>query len=159
MTLKRTLCASMIIGLVVGLATLISAQSNLPNPHIVISSPLDGTWTVTVTPTGPDAPPPFVNVATFFPDGKLASVDVDGTTGLGEWIRVGNRQYALTFVGPFLLDGHPVNFKVRGNITLSDNSDQFTGPFQTDVFDAAGNKLFSIVGTVNAKRVRVEPMS
>jgi hypothetical protein len=122
------------------------------------SQHLEGSWIVNVTPSGPDAPPPFVNLGAFTRDGSVVGVDSFGGGSVGEWTRIGHAQFGVTFVGLFSENGQFFRFKVRSNITLNQKANEFTGPFLTEVTDSEGNLLFSFQGTVQASRIGVEPL-
>jgi hypothetical protein len=61
----------------------------------------------------------------------------------------------VTFVGlEYAPDGSTNGtYKVRFEGTLSDDSQEFRGPFKTDRFDLSGNVIFAVTGTVRAKRI------
>ena len=48
--------------------------------------------------------------------------------------------------------------KVRSTFAVNERGDTASGPFQTDVFDATDNMLFSFGGTAEATRIAVEPL-
>ena len=118
---------------------------------------LEGAWMIKVFPTGKDASP-IVEVAAFIPGGSLVNVAPDGTAGAGEWERIGDRLFAITFVVPFIRDAQAFSRKIRSNLTLNDAGDALSGPFYTDVLDPDGNVVSSYSGTVQATRMRVEPL-
>jgi len=78
-----------------------------------------GSWAMIVKPDIPPAPgvTEILNLATFMPDGGWVSSDGYITDSLahGNWVRIGNRQFAVTAVGlSFGPSGHTeATFKVR----------------------------------------------
>ena len=142
---------------IVAIATLIALTSTRSTATAGGSSApnLEGSWEVTVMPTGGD---PIVDFATFTKGGGLINIDPDPnvSTGIGTWVRTGGNQFAVTFVH-FLSDaGAPLGtLKVRAEATLDPQTDTQSGTFQTDVI-IDGNVVQSICGTVQAKRINVE---
>jgi len=118
---------------------------------------LEGSWEVTVMPTGGD---PIVDFATFTKGGGLINIDPDPnlSTGIGTWVRTEGNQFAVTFVH-FLSDGGaPLGtLKVRAEATLDPQTDTQSGTFRTDVV-IGGNVVQSICGTIQAKRINVEAL-
>ena len=118
---------------------------------------LEGTWEVTVMPTGGD---PIVDIATYTKGGGIITTDPDPnlSTGLGTWVRTGHNTFAVTFVH-FLSDaGAPLGtVKVRAEGTLDPKTDTQSATFRTDVV-IGGNVVQSICGTVHARRINVEPL-
>ena len=142
---------------IVAIATLITLSSTLSSatPGASSAPQLEGSWEVTVMPTGGD---PIIDFSTMTEGGGLISTDPDPnvSTGIGTWVRTGGNRFAVTFVH-FLSDaGAPLGtLKVRAEITLDSHTDTFTGPFQTDVI-IGGNVVQSICGTVQARRISIE---
>ncbi len=155
MNSKRISTALVIVAIAI-LITLTSTQSSATAG--ASSAPdLEGSWEVTVMPTGGD---PIVDISTNTKGGGVINVDPDPnlSTGIGTWVRTGGHQFAVTFVH-FLSDaGAPLGtLKVRAEITLDPQTDTFSGPFRTDVV-IGGNVVQSICGTVQARRISVEPL-
>jgi hypothetical protein len=153
MNSKRISTALVFVAIAV-LIGLLGTQSNAKGG--AGSAPeLEGSWEVTVMPTGGD---PIVDFVTFTKGGGLINVDPDPnlSTGIGTWARIGGNHFAVTFVH-FLSDaGTPLGtLKVRAESTLDSHTDTFTGPFQTDVI-IGGTVVQSICGTVQARRINVE---
>jgi hypothetical protein len=81
--------------------------------------------------------------------------------GYGRWVRTGNNQFETTFIGQgFDLTTGAINstYKVRARARLSQDLQQFSGPFVTDVFALDGTLVFTATGLVTADRVNVEPL-
>jgi hypothetical protein len=153
---SNRISTTLVIVAIVALIGLVGTQSNVKGGGA--SAPeLEGSWEVTVMPTGGD---PIVDTATFTKGGGLITADPDPnvTTGIGTWVRTGGNQFAVTFVH-FLSDsGAPLGtLKVRSEITLDSQTDTFSGPFRTDVV-IGGNVVQSICGTVQARRISIEPL-
>lgn len=154
MNSKRISTALAIVA-VATLITIISTQSSA-TPGGSTAPELEGSWNVTVMPTGGD---PIVDVNTLTKGGGVINVDPDPnlSTGIGTWVRTGGNQFAVTFVH-FLSDaGSPLGkLKVRAEITFDSQTDTFSGPFRTDVV-IGGDVVQSFCGTVHAERIGVEP--
>ena len=87
--------------------------------------------------------------------------DVSESPGYGQWRRIGNREFAVTFVGVSFGPagtGITSTYKVRATLNLSKDGQTSSGPFLTEVFALDGTLLFSAPGTVTRKRVGVEPL-
>ncbi len=128
---------------------------------------LKGAWNVTIDFDGdiPTCSAPSLNTR----DGGVIATAcaLNESPGYGQWVRTGNHEFAITFVGlEYDLDGTITGtpgassgtYKVRASVHLSDNSSEFNGPFQTDIFDLAGNVVFTVTGTVTGQRIGVEPL-
>jgi hypothetical protein len=153
---SKRISTALVIVAIVALIGLVGTQSNVKGG--AASAPqLEGSWEITVMPTGGD---PIVDIATFTKGGGLINIDPDPnlSTGIGTWVRTGGNQFAGTFIH-FLSDGGtPLGtLKVRAEVTLDPQTDTFSGPFRTDVV-IGGNVVQSICGTVQAKRIAVEPL-
>jgi len=128
---------------------------------------LKGAWNVTIDFGGliPTCSAPAVNMR----DGGVVAnaCALNESPGYGQWVRTGNHEFAVTFVGlEYDLDGTMTgtpgassgSYKVRASVRLSDNSNEFNGPFTTDIFDLNGNVIFTVSGTITGKRIEVEPL-
>lgn len=155
MTIKKTLTALVLVGMIAALMAVAGTQFNVRGGGGSSAPQLEGSWEVTVMPNGGD---PIVDFATFTSGGGLISTDPDPnvSTGIGTWVRTGGDEFAVTFVH-FLSDQGTAlgTLKVRSVIQLDEKTDTFTGPFQTDVV-IGGNVVQTICGTVQAKRIAVE---
>jgi len=79
------------------------------------------------------------------------------TMANGAWVRVGDREFALTFA--FLGQDDTVTYirlKVRARIRLNESFDQYTGIGQMDYYDRQGNLIRSIRAPVNGKRINAD---
>ena len=78
--------------------------------------------------------------------------------GLGEWIRTGPREFAVTV---FFFDAQDTTVPLqrsRLRLTLDESGDAFSGPFRYEVIDTEGNALFSDDGSFAGKRLNVVPL-
>ena len=101
-----------------------------------------------------------MDISTNTKGGGVINVDPDPnlSTGIGTWVRTGGNQFGVTFVHLLSDAGAPLGtLKVRAEITLDPQTDTFSGPFRTDVV-IGGDVVQSICGTVQAKRISVEPL-
>jgi len=152
----RKISAALLIVAVATMITLTSSRSSA-TPGGSSAPSLEGSWEVTVLPTGGD---PIVDFATFSKGGGVVNTDPDPnlSTGVGTWERIGGNQHAVTFVHFLSAGGAPLGtIKVRATMTLDPQTDTFSGPFRTDVV-IGGNVVQSFCGTVHARRVNVEPL-
>jgi len=152
---SKRFSATLIIVTILALIGLLGTQFNVKGGA---SAPdLEGSWEVTVMPTGGD---PIVDIGTFAKGGGIINVDPDPnlSTGIGTWVRTGGHHFAVTFVH-FLSDaGAPLGtLKVRAELTLDSQNDTLSGPFRTDVV-IGGDVVQSICGTVQARRIGVEAL-
>ena len=150
---SKKISTAFVILAIAALITLTSTQSSATAG--VSASQLEGSWEVTVMPTGGD---PIVDFATFTQGGGLINIDPDPnvSAAIGTWVKTGGKRFAATFVH-FLSDaGVPLGtLKVRAEGTFDPQTDTFSGPFQTDVV-IGGNVVQTICGTVQARRINIE---
>jgi hypothetical protein len=119
-----------------------------------------GSWTVNAVPAPESGAPVFVSLATLTRDGSIVNSGMPGqSTGHGQWVKTGS-QFAVTFIHLLYdVNGQVTGkVKVRASLTVDAQGDEISGPFNTDVFDAGGNPIFSFEGTVHGTRISVEPM-
>ena len=156
MTIKETLTALVVATMLATLIAFTGTRLNVSAGEAKIPA-LEGSWEVTVMPDGGD---PIVDLATFTAGGGVISTDPDPnlSTGLGTWVKTGDHEFGVTFVH-FLSDqGVPIGtVKVRAQGPIDQDGNTFSGPFQTDVI-IGGNVVQTICGTVQARRISVEPM-
>jgi hypothetical protein len=129
---------------------------------------LTGAWKVTIDFGGviPACSAPAVNNR----DGGVVSnaCTANESPGYGQWVRTGNHEFAVTFVGleygvdedtgAVLGTSTIGTYKVRANLNLGNYAQEFSGPFKTEIFDLNGNLQFTVDGTVTGKRIVVEPL-
>jgi len=78
--------------------------------------------------------------------------------GLGEWIRTGPREFAVTV---FFFDAQDTTVPLqrsRLSLTLDESGNEFSGPFRYEVIDTEGNVLFSDDVSFAGKRLNVVPL-
>ncbi len=125
---------------------------------------LVGTWVATVTPSGPDAPPPFPSLLTFMADGTALfsaagpPIPALGNPGHGVWTRIGDRTFAatfvqLTFADLMHLDG---TLKISMTLKLNEKLDELTTQDQVKILDLEGNELVTLGGAQRGKKLQVE---
>jgi hypothetical protein len=115
-----------------------------------------GTWLIDVTPNDDE---PFQAMVTFSPGGGLVETEsTNPGTGLGSWESRGRRRVAVTFQRfEFGSEGEPVGrVVVRTEVIV--RGDEFSGPFEFDVFNPHGDVEFSGGGTATATRFPVQPL-
>ncbi len=125
---------------------------------------LPGTFVVTINFEGSS----FKVLHSFTRDGRTTVLLPFGASGpnvgdtrvggLGEWIRTGPREFAVT---EFFFDSQDTAAPLqrsRLKLTLNEGGDSFSGPFRYEVIDTDGNLLFSDDGTFSGKRLNVVPL-
>jgi hypothetical protein len=75
----------------------------------------------------------------------------------GSWEATKDDHFAFTFI-TFALSG-PFTGRTRETVNLSDSGDSFTATLQTDLMDAKGNVVLTIVGTATGERILVVPLN
>jgi len=151
-----------------------AVKEDVARPDVQDISPaakptLVGTWLLTVKI--PDNAPPFDSFNALWSlggDGNLvasAQGDVSPvpfpslTSAYGAWEKNTGKQYAASFVAIFydFPTGDNLGMlKLNQTITLSDSGDEWSGPFKAKVLDPAGNVVATLMGTAQAKRIKVE---
>jgi len=134
------------------------------------SESLLGTWVVQVS-VDPAAVPPggllyFTELDTFGAGGGfVASNSGPGAgdpAGQGNWVRTGNRQYALTQLRlGFDADNNFTEInKIRSSLTLNKRGDEFTVTSQVDIILPNGTVLpFHPEATSHGTRMPIEPLN
>jgi hypothetical protein len=123
---------------------------------------LQGAWNVKIESDTPGIDG-CVAPALITRDGGIiaAGCSLAVSPGYGQWVRTGNRSFAVTFVGQgFDLATGAISstYMVRASVTLRQDLQQFSGPFVTDIFALDGSLIFTANGTVTVDRVVVEPL-
>lgn len=126
------------------------------------SQTLAGAWNVKIefdTPGLEGCTAPAMNTA----DGGVmaGACTLAESPGYGQWVRTGNRTFGITFVGQgFDLATGAISYtyKVRASARLTQDLQQFSGPFVTDIFAPDGTVVFTASGLVTGDRVNVEPL-
>lgn len=136
---------------------------------------LEGSWTFKVEAQGLPFgfPLGYTSLITFeegggavqtawIPPGSFAPSTIAGVnpwTGHGEWVRTGNRQFAITVLIPrFDNTGTFLGLaKSRASIQLDQTEREASGRFNGDILDPSGNVILTgFGGTVKATRLQVE---
>jgi len=113
-----------------------------------------GTWLLEVSPTNDE---PFQAMLTFSPGGGLIETEsARPGTALGSWESRGSGRAAVTLqrfeFGP---QGEPAGRTVvRAEVVV--RGDEFSGPFEFEVFNPEGAVVFSGGGTATATRFPVQ---
>ena len=155
----------LIITLVIFVAS-IFAEANAQSPKAQ-KRRIEGSWRVTLTSGDFQQAERF----TFIPgrsndEGSLIfSNEIDSIppcgTDQGSWVRVGGRDFQTTheaFCTDLETASPSFRLKWREAITLGDDGDDLTGSGLFEVFDAAGELLFSAPFTLAGARMDVEPL-
>lgn len=167
MKLKRSAWILLTAGATALLITMVGVWSSLKSASLHGGNP-DGSWIVTVTPSGPPnapLPPPFQALITFTEEGSLVQTDValssltqSSTTGHGEWTRVAPRSFAMKFM-KLLSDATGRlrgTMKVRETIELSLAEDEYSGTGTIELLDLNGKVIASFNTATRAKRIQAE---
>jgi len=78
------------------------------------------------------------------------------SAGYGQWTRIGNGRFAVTFVGQgfdLATGAIATTYKVRATLAWSAGHSQWTGPFVTDVYLTDGTLIFTATGHVTGDRI------
>jgi len=146
-----------------------ASQDRAAEPSERRTLALTGSWLETFTPAGGS---PFKAVETYGADGGWISsaqgavvtgppLPASFTPAQGQWTYQGGRTFSTTAVsiGSDLTDGHLLFLlKVRQTVTLNRGGNAYRSVFRVEVFDPAGNLLFIVEGTSEARRIGVEPL-
>jgi hypothetical protein len=110
----------------------------------------------------PDGAPVDNALSTWHSDGTEATVSsrvpATGDVCLGVWQKVGHRHFKLNHFGisfdPNTDPNNPLGFaNIRQDISLSSDGETFTGSFNIQQYDQAGNLLVEIKGRLKGTRV------
>ena len=110
---------------------------------------------------------PFNTLFTFHSEGTFAeNSQIDflpppGTPGRGLWEKISNSEFSVTGYG-VLIDGFDTagfagTYRERARLLVNGSADQFTGTALVEIFDAAGNFVFSFDGTYEGRRATLLP--
>ena len=127
-----------------------------------------GTWLETVTFSGGGAPP-LKSLGTYTEDGSVVVADQGNDTtvlpfvfspGHGSWVHLEGRTFAWTVIELITdLTGNLIGtLKVRGEYTVNESGNEYTGQFRAELFDPLGNLFDSVDGTNEGQRIQVEPL-
>jgi len=129
-----------------------------------------GTWIVQVSIDPATVPPGsllnFTELDTYDAGGGFVESNsgpgAGGPAGQGNWVRTGDRQFALTQLRlGFDADNHYTGInKIRSSLTLNQRGDEFTGIYQVDIILPNGTILpFHPAATSHGTRVAIEPLN
>ncbi|HMF00611.1 MAG TPA: hypothetical protein VKK06_12060 [Terriglobia bacterium] len=148
-----------LLGIVGVAAALVAAQSVSDKTHRGGGERLEGVFLVNVTPDA-GGPPPSMLIRMFTPNGGVVGpqASVFGSIVCGEWVRTGDRQFAITLASFNYMPAGPVSGTVKtvGSVTLNNEGNELTGRFRVQSFDLTGNLLTSFTASVAGKRIQVE---
>jgi hypothetical protein len=134
---------------------------------------LQGSWSFTiVTDVPPGVPAPTNYALANFSSAGLVTVVANPATfpippvqnlgnqisgGLGEWVRIGDKQFRFTQVQLIFKNAVPGGFqRTRVTLKLSDTLDSVTGTSIAEFFDLNGTSVFSGTAVVAGNRVGVD---
>ena len=146
-------------------AVCMSSVSLMAQPMSAGGQQLEGAWVIDLVGDPPAASAKTSGI--FDRDGTVfiqnTVPDRPGTRtidGTGEWVRTGDREFALTWVYIVVAaDGSYFGmFKDRAKIRLSADGTELNGDFTFEVSLPDGTVVFSGTGKFHAVRVRVEPL-
>jgi hypothetical protein len=144
------LMAALILSGVIGYQAFRAQNVQAANKTVV------GDWKVTVTPDGGS---PFTAGAIFSNEGTVIMMENDGRLGLGVWDKSSGNQYSFSVWEYWLDNGSYFQAKVSSTIELSRDKETYTGPFDFQVYDLAGNLLVQGTGTATGVRQYVDLIS
>ena len=126
---------------------------------------LEGSWVSTVTivvPPGVPQPPPFRVYFTFARGGGFIGTDMRRPTnnGHGAWEHLGGNEFAFTSIQEVFdaAGNFAGTFKGRGKITMKGRN-AFVGVTNAEQRNAAGAIIVNGCSTIQAERIKVEPLA
>lgn len=121
---------------------------------------LEGVFLVTVTPES--GAPASKIIRLFLPNGSVVGPGASAlaSTACGEWIRTGDREFAITIVSfNYSAAGPTVSItSSRGTVRLNETADQLNGRFVSDTVDLDGNLLATVAIGVQGQRIQVQTL-
>jgi hypothetical protein len=165
-----------LLGFGVGAVAAFAGASVIAEHAVIANAQADrelvGSWMVAGTPTGAPSGGPARLLVSFSADGialRTAPLQQAAPAALGvgkmlistthgEWVRTGDREFGLTFVGFAFDDAGQflATQRIRVAVRVDDASMSFSGPFRTDFVGADGTVKASSAGTVEGTRIVVE---
>jgi hypothetical protein len=155
------------LALVLGATTVIAAAAISvrigPSAAAQSGQGLEGSWMSEATAAVEGLfPLGGLRLTTYNADGTLVSTSrgrgIIPTTSHGTWMRVGDREFATTWIG-FARDAdgeYTRLVKARATIQVNDRGDEYTSRGLNEVYDLDGNVFTRDSTTGQAKRIRVE---
>ena len=158
-----------VTGVIALSTTMVGTASRGAEPSERRAPAITGSWLETFAPAGGA---PFKAVETFGADGVWISSaqgavitsppsPASFTPAPGQWTYQGGRTFSTTAVsiGSDVTDGRLLLLlRVRQTVTLNRSGNAYSSVFRTEGFDPAGNLLFVVEGTSEARRIGVEPL-
>lgn len=186
MNIRKLFCALCAVALAAVLALAAAAQTtsdDAKSKNSDKSADIAGTWLVNLSLNsdaanasqrqpinffGARSQAPFTAVETFHTDGSFIETSLTdyqppaGPPGQGLWAKTGAREFALTIYGVTVGDvTNPQlqgTYKVRSKLTLNRGGDEFGGPFVIEIYDPSGALAFTLEGTAQGRRARLDPL-
>ncbi len=166
---KAALAIAMTIS-AVGIGVTLNAQ---PVSRVATGQRLQGPWllsfSVDIAP-GVSAPPQF-QLINFSASGETLSMGPsqsapippiqalgkENSSAIGEWLRVGDRQFVVTIVSLLSTNGGVGGTQTtRLTLTLNETSDAFTGNVRAEYADLDGKVVLAGTASVKGTRIAVE---
>jgi hypothetical protein len=111
---------------------------------------------------------PFNTVMTFHADGTFAEdslidyIAPQSPAGRGGWVRTGENEFAVAhyavLIGSISDPQFQGTYRTRQKLTTDATGDHFSGIGHVEIFDPAGNLVFTFDGTIQGRRIEVEPL-
>jgi len=171
MSIKKTALALAMTAGAIGVT--LDAQ---PVSRPSIGQRLEGPWIVSFSvdiAPGVTAPPQFT-LSTFGPGGETMSIGPsqappippvltlgkEATSAVGEWLRIGDRQFVYTIVNLLSTNGAVGGTQTtRVTLTLSEAGDTFIGMARAEFADLDGKVVVAGTAAVKGTRIAVEVIS
>ena len=157
---SKVLFSTLALLAIVGVAAaVVAAQSVSDNNNGGGGQRLEGVFLVNITPDA-GGPAPYMVIREFSPNGGVVGPQASLFGGIvcGEWVRTGDRQFAITLASFNYAPTGPVSATVKtvGSVTLNNEGTELTGRFRAQSFDLAGNLLTSFTASAQGKRIQIE---
>ena len=131
---------------------------------------IEGSWIGTVTATNPPGLPSMRSLLSFTSEGIVLESrrlfvglspfgPLMETTGHGEWIRTGKREFTVKFIfltqqGPGSAGDSIGTDNITMRLVLDESGETYSGTFVSEIRDNADNVMFVANGLVEGKRIR-----
>jgi hypothetical protein len=77
---------------------------------------------------------------------------------LGEWVKKADGSYAVILAGSEETDEEFMSYEIRATVTVSEDGEKLSGPFITYVWNLDNNLVFTMPGTMRARRMHVKTL-
>jgi hypothetical protein len=116
-----------------------------------------------------NAPITLIAISLYSPDGSVVNhgiakippmpdIPVVGTqmgAGIGQWVRMGDKEYHMTFYAVLSRDGVATGFyDAEATLILSDSGDEYTGESKSEFLDLNWKAVGRREGNITAKRLK-----